>query len=72
MAHFSIPNKHIYNQRFIAITKIIDIFVELASQKQPVSTNHLSVHRANTMDNFIADLSLQTLSKAEQIIESYD
>jgi hypothetical protein len=60
-----------YTFKDLALTNITDIFVELAFQKQPASNNNMSTHRINTMDNFISDLSRQTLSKAEQIIQSY-
>jgi DNA replication protein DnaD len=45
--------------------------LKLALQKSPISIDNLSTTHFNQLNPLIYNLSLQTLIKAEQIIETY-
>ncbi|CAF1588554.1 unnamed protein product, partial [Adineta steineri] len=52
----------------LALTKINDIFIHLIFDKElPAATNH----QANSIDQFIEDIVMKTISTAETIVENY-
>jgi hypothetical protein len=60
-----------YALQDLALTKINEIFIQHAFDQQSTSNNTLSNHEENCMAKFINDLTVKTLSKAEEIVETY-
>ncbi len=61
----------LYTFRDLALTKINDIFTHLIFDQQFSTTIHSTNNQTKSIDQFIEDLTKETISSAETIVQHY-